>query len=126
MVESKELHQKVDKILQRVESMDNFMPWMIRPQAQEIRTLMLEYLEKRTSTARVYLQVDGKKTITEIGKRLNMKQPNVSREIAILFNEMGLVEPIDGENGTIYRKTKIDRMIGLSRALERSQKKTKK
>jgi DNA-binding transcriptional ArsR family regulator len=106
--------------------MDNFMPWMIRPQAQEIRQLMLEYLRRRTATARVYLQVNGKRTVSEIGTRLKMKQPNVSREIAILFNEMGLVEPIDGENGTIYRKTKIDKIIGLSRALEKPSKNAKK
>ena len=47
MTESKELHEKVDKILQRVESMDNFMPWLIRPQAKEIRGEIVLSLQKQ-------------------------------------------------------------------------------
>lgn len=125
MTESKELHEKVDKILQRVESMDSFMPWMVRPQAKEIRDLMLTFLESRTSTARVYLEIDGEKSVTDIGKHLNMKQPNVSREIAILYNEMGLIEPKTIGNNKVYRKTKIDKIIGLSKALEKKLTKAK-
>jgi hypothetical protein len=80
MTESSELHEKVDKILQRVESMDSFMPWLIRPQAQQIRDSLLAWFKKQSSAARVYLEIDGDRTVTAIGQRLGMKQPNVSRD----------------------------------------------
>lgn len=118
MTESRELHQKVDKILQRVESMDNFMPWMIRPQAKEIRALMLDFFKSKTSTAKVYMEIDGEKSVTAISKQLKMKLPNVSREITIL-NEMALIEPKSIGNSKVYKKTKIDKVIGLSKALEK-------
>lgn len=118
MTESKELHEKVDKILQRVESMDNFLPWLIRPQAKAILEEMKPFFVKRISAAKVYLEVDGEKTVTAIGQKLTMKQPNVSREITVL-RDMGLIEPKTTGNSTVYRKTKIDRIIGLSRELAR-------
>src|SRR2546428_10071050 len=124
MTESKELHQKVDKILQRVESMDNLMPWMIRPQAKEIRTLMLDFFKNRVSTARVYLEIDGQRSVNDMVNHLKMKQPNVSREITIL-SEMALIEPKSIGNTRIYKKAKIDKIIGLSKALEKMLSKTK-
>lgn len=118
MTESSELHEKVDKILQRVESMDNFMPWLIKPQAKQILTEMTDYFKKQIAIAKVFLQIDGIKTVSNIGEQLNMKIPNVSREIAKL-RDMGLIEPKTVGNTTIYQKTKIDKVIGLSKSLEK-------
>lgn len=116
MTESKELHEKVDKILQRVESMDNFMPWLVRPQAKAILEEMKPFFTKRLSAVKVYLEVDGEKSVTAIAEKLTMKIPNVSREITVL-REMGLIEPKSVGNATVYQKTKIDKIIGLSREL---------
>jgi hypothetical protein len=119
LVESKELHQKIDEIRQRVESMDNFMPWLVRPQAKQIRELMLEYFMKHKAAARVYLAIDGDRNVNQIADDLKMKGPNVSREITILSEEMGLIERKVFERGIIYQRTKIDKVIGLSRALSK-------
>jgi hypothetical protein len=119
MTESSELHEKVDKILQRVESMDSFMPWLIRPQAEQIRESLLAWFKKQSSAARVYLEIDGDRTVTAIGQKLGMKQPNVSREIAKLRDDVGLIEQKTVGNTTVYRKTKIDRVLGLTKELER-------
>lgn len=118
MTESGELHEKVDKILQRVESMDNFMPWIIKPQAKQILEQMTEYFSKQVSAAKVYLEIDGEKTVSTIGESLNMKQPNVSREVAKL-RDLGLIEPKSVGSSTVYQKTKIDKVIGLSKSLEK-------
>lgn len=119
MTESKELHEKVDKILQRVESMDNFMPWLIRPQAKEIREEIVLSLQKQGAVTKVFLEIDGEKTVSDIAKELGMKPPNVSREVTKLTN-MGLVEQKSVGSTTIYQKTKIDKIIGLTKALQKS------
>jgi DNA-binding transcriptional ArsR family regulator len=118
MTESNELHEKVNKILQRVESIDNLMPWIIRPQAKQIQEEMLTWFKKRVSLARVYVEIDGKKTVTTIGNILGMKQSNVSRVIGKL-TDIGLIEQKRVGVSTIYKKTKIDKILGLGEKLEK-------
>lgn len=118
VTESPELHEKVDKILQGVESMDNLMPWIIKPHAKEIRDQMIKHLEKQISVVRVFLEVDGVKTVSDIKQKLNMQLSNVSRELGKL-REIGIIEPKSVGNNTIYQKTKIDKVIGLSKELEK-------
>ena len=117
MTESKELHEKIDMILQRVKSMDNFMFWLIRPQAKEIRKEILLSLQKKGAVIKVFLEIDGEKTVSNIAKELRMKPTNVSREITKLTN-MGLVEQESVGSTTIYQKTKIDKIIGLTKELQ--------
>ena len=118
MSESEELHNKVDKILKKVESIDNFMPWLVRPNSPQLKKELLTFFKKRKTSARVYLVIDGVKTVGEVATSLNMKQPNVSREIKLL-NGFGLIEAvIDGSN-SIYKKNKIDNVLGLSNELSK-------
>ena len=65
----------------------------------------------------MFLEIDGEKTVDGIAKKLGMKQPNVSREIAKLI-DMGLVEQKSVGSTTIYQKTKIDKIIGLTKELQ--------
>ena len=98
--------------------MDNFMPWLVRPQAKEIREDMISFFEKQVAAAKVFLETDGEKTVSAIAQQLEMKPPNVSREVAKL-RDMGLIEPKSVSSTTIYQKTRIDKIIGLSKALQK-------
>ena len=118
LTESKELHEKIDKILQRVESMDNFMPWLIRPQAQDIRDGMMAIFKTQLSAGNVFLKIDGEKSVSEIAQELDLQLSNTSREIGKLV-EMGLVEPKSISSKSVYKKTKIDKIIGLSKPLQK-------
>lgn len=117
MPETSELHQKVDKILRRVESMDNFMPWLVRHQATAIKEELIGFFSKRKRAAKVYLAVDGKRTISDIVQVTKIAQPNVSAEIKTLI-EYGLIETIVTGKNTVCRKNKIDTILGLSKQLE--------
>ena len=117
MPETSELHQKVDKILRRVESMDNFMPWLVRHQAADIKKELIDFFNKRKRAAKVYLAVDGKRAISDISQFTGIAQPNVSAEIKSLI-ENGLIEAIVSGKNTICRKNKIDTVLGLSKYLE--------
>ncbi len=67
-----------------------------------------------TSSRRVdvYLALDGKKTATEIASELDMKRPNVSIEIGILFNS-GLIEQVEDKQGSPYRRRMCFELIGI-------------
>lgn len=67
--------------------------------------------------ADVYLSLDGKKTATEIAKELDMKRPNVSIEIGILYNS-GLIEQVENKKGSPYRRRVCFELIGLSSVIQ--------
>jgi len=121
MTESPELHQKVDKILQRVESMDNFMPWLVRRHIPSIKKELIEFFSKRKRAARVYVAVTGEKTITQISEETKIAQPNVSAEIKTL-TECGLIDIILVGKNTICTRNKMDKLLGLSKELEKNLK----
>ncbi|MGY5863287.1 MAG: hypothetical protein RTV41_01670 [Candidatus Thorarchaeota archaeon] len=64
----------------------------------------------------VYFALDGMKTATEIALELNMKRPNVSIEIGILFDS-GLIEQVEDKQGSPYRRRMCFELIGLSSAV---------
>lgn len=121
MTESPELHQKVDKILQRVESMDNFMPWLVRHQIPSIKKELMEFFSKKKRAAKVYVAIVGEKTITQIVEETKIVQPNVSAEIKTL-TECGLIDTIIVGKNTICKRNKMDKLLGLSKELEKNLK----
>lgn len=112
------MHQKVDRILGHVKSIDKLLPWLIKPQSEEIIKDFINHFKDRKSTAKVYLEIDGEKTVSEIVKATGMLQPSVSRSLRHL-EEIGLIESYPKGNSTIYRKNEIDKIIGLSKELEK-------
>jgi len=113
MVESKELHSRIDEILFHVRSMDGQLPWLIRSQAKTLEPLLLDYFRKRKSAAKVYLAVDGKRKNSEISDLLGMKPPNVTIEIKDL-EKRGLIEQ---KRWGVYSKSAIESVLGLSEKL---------
>jgi predicted transcriptional regulator len=110
LVESKELHTKIDEILYHVKSMDGQLPWLIRSQAKTLEPLVLSYFKKRKRAAKVYLAIDGKRNISQIAKLLNIHQPNISIEIKDLESN-GFIEQ---RKWGIYSKTAIELVLRLS------------
>lgn len=110
MVESKELHSRIDEILFHVKSMDGQLPWLIRSQAKTLEPLLLGYFKKRKRAAKVYLAIDGKRNISQIAVLLDIQQPNVSIEIKDLERN-GLIEQ---RRWGIYSKTAIESVLRLT------------
>ena len=118
MPESGELHNKINKILHKVESIDNFMPWLVRPNSTQLREELLKFFQKKKRAAKVYLCVDGVRNVSQIAEVTSIAQPNVSKEISELVNK-GLIESIINGGNTIYKKNKIDKVLGLSNELSK-------
>ena len=116
MPESKELHTKVDEIGSYVKSMDGQLNWLVRAQANDLRPMILDFFKKRKRAAKVFLATDGKRTVEEIAAYLDLRQPNVSKELSDL-HEAGLVECVEWG---LYRKKIIDKILGLSRTLRKN------
>lgn len=115
MGESKELHDKVDEILSHVKSMDGQMSWLVRSQVEGMKTLLIAYFKKKKRAAKVFLAVDGKRNVNAIATYLNLHDQAVTNELSGL-GEKGLV---DLQKWGIYRKNKIDNILGLSKELRK-------
>ena len=63
---------------------------------------------------KVYLAIDGKRTVNDISEVTGTLLPNVSREITPLKEE-GLIEvATEDPKGIIYQKTFLDELLDLS------------
>jgi len=95
------------------------MEMLIRANKKEILTGILEFFGSSKRRAQVYLAVDGERSVAAIAALLKMKGPNVSAELTRL-KEFGLIE-VKSVSGLsmIYKKRKLDRILGISRELER-------
>jgi len=116
MPESKELHEKVDEILNYVKSMDGQMSWLIRSQAEGLRTLFIDFFNKKRRAAKVFLAVDGKRNVKAIADYLTLHDQAVTNELRGLESK-GLV---DLQKWGIYKKNKIDSILGLSMELRKN------
>lgn len=117
--ESDQLSQDIKEIKWHQEAIDSSMELLIRANKEPILAEILSFFGDSKRRAEVYLAVDGTKSVAEIADLLRMKQPNVSRELSIL-KDLGLIEVGPSTETTIvYKKRRIDRILGLSKELQR-------
>ncbi len=117
--ESDELSQDIKEIKWHQEAIDASMEMLIRANKKEILAEILGFFGNSKRRAQVYLAVDGERGVAAIATLLAMKGPNVSAELTLL-KEFGLIE-VKSASGSavVYKKRKIDRILGLSRELQR-------
>ena len=123
MPESEDIFEEVKKIRWHQEAIDSNMELLTRAHGKEILNEIMIFFgnvpgkKKAINLARVYLAVDGIRTVGEIATYLKMKQPNVSSDISRLM-EMSLIEVKEVvKEGTIYKKRRVDTLLRISQKL---------
>ncbi|MCW4004567.1 MAG: hypothetical protein NWE95_11720 [Candidatus Bathyarchaeota archaeon] len=123
MPESEDIFEEVKKIRWHQEAIDSNMELLTRAHGKEILAEIMDFFgnvpgkKKAINLARVYLAVDGVRTVGTIAADLKMKTPNVSIEIGKL-KEMSLVEVKEVvKEGTIYKKRRVDTLLRISQKL---------
>jgi DNA-binding transcriptional ArsR family regulator len=111
--------RRLANIEHRVDSIDQTQAFALRADATRHFGSVSLVFGKRLRRAQVYLAANGERSVDSIAKLLNMKQPNVSRELTFLQNE-GLLEISESDRGeTYYCKKPIDRTIRISSYLQK-------
>lgn len=112
------IEQDIREIKWHQEAIDSSMELLVKAHRKEIEPEIMNLLKGRR--AEVYLKCNGIRTVTTIANELNMKPPNVSRELTTLKNR-GLIKIRDiTDEGYIYEKTKIDKILQISKKLRRT------
>lgn len=119
---------EIRQIRSRLDAIEHSQDVLVRAQAKEILAQALAAFLRDDLLARVYLLVDGNRTQQEIGAAMQEqglpgdKAAIVSRELDVLNNALQLVVQVDqAGKGKVYRKTREDRLLGITRQLEKQR-----
>jgi hypothetical protein len=124
MAESLDLFNEVRQLRSRVDELGLMTETLVRAQSKELMNALLEKFKGDPALQAVFLAVDGVRSQNEIliclekAKLKGASKATVSRKIDSLEHELHLIELADRTaKGKIYKKTNIDRILGVSRKL---------
>jgi len=113
------MEKDVGEIKWRVDGIEKSVDLLIRANRKQLINDLLEFFGRSKDKVKVFLKIDGEKTVDQITKELEMKKPNVSKRITELQDE-GLVK-IKGitRQGYVYEKTEKVRILNLEKILRK-------
>lgn len=125
---SDEVFNELRTIRSRVESIEKTQEVLVRAEADRILASLLPQFKADRVLCEVYLRVDGTKGQRQIVSALEnagvsgASEATVSRKMDAL-RDLDLVELVDRTSlGKIYAKTQIERLLRLSKHVERALK----
>lgn len=125
MADDLETFAEIRLIRDRIEDIEQTQELLVRAQGDTILDLIWREMDADTTLSQVYLQVDGTRTQGEIAAALRAagvsggSEPTVSRKLERL-RELDLVELVaQNRSGKVYRRTRVDRILGVARRLEK-------
>jgi Fic family protein len=130
MSDTLETFSEIRQIRMRIEAIEHTQEVLIRAHREAIEKDIWEQMDRDSILAQVYLLVDGHRSQKDIVEAMREQgaagasEPTVSRRLVKLC-EMHFIELVDRtKSGNIYKRTAIDRILGIARKLEKRRAKT--
>jgi DNA-binding transcriptional ArsR family regulator len=123
--ESLDAYAELRVMRARLEGIEHRQEMLVRAHSEEILKTIWTFIDNDETLGEVFLLVDGNRTQHDIVDALKKKgigasQPTVSRKLAKLSIELGLVEIGERDAaGTEYAKSDLDRILHLTAKVER-------
>jgi DNA-binding transcriptional ArsR family regulator len=107
---------RLSQIQHKVDSIDETNAFTLRADPRHHETVK-KIFKRGKRRAQIYLAADGSRSVQEIGHHLDMKMPNVSRELGILKKEgmIALTEAAGRQD--FYTKKNIDSTLRITNYL---------
>jgi hypothetical protein len=122
MPETPETFDEIRRLRVQVDDIGAMTETLVRSQGKELEATMMERFKKDATLKAVFLLVDAKRSQSEIVEKAEKSYATISSKIDILSEEMHLIELADQKKkGKIYKRTKLDRILGISRKLEKKK-----
>jgi 5S rRNA maturation endonuclease (ribonuclease M5) len=128
MAESLDLFNEVRLLRARVEELGAMTETLVRSQSKELAGAILERLRGDEALAEVFLLTDGDRTQGEILEDLKRRKvkgassATVSRKCDTLEKDLHLIAFVGrSQKGKVYRRTDLDRVLGISRSLPKGR-----
>lgn len=130
MPESLDALNELATIRARIEGIEHTQEVLVRAHAKAILAEVDARFDADPILKAIYLLIDGTRTQQELvallaGEGHTVSQPTVSRKIDVLRKDLHLVE-VDTRTraGETYKKTAVDRILGITRRLERRRQRS--
>ena len=115
---SKDSKIQDEDLSETVKRIEDLLFLIVQSQKDSILEPIVKIFGHCKKRVEVYIQLDGRRTASKIGKILGMKKQNVSAEIKVLLNT-GLIE-LSGGAGSPYKRKRVFEMLGLLGVLRKS------
>lgn len=130
MAESLDLFAEVASLRDEIEDQGTVVDALLRASAAELKKQVLEMFAADPALGKILLLVDGERSQKDIGDILvkegekGASAASVSRKLDTLAHDLHLVI-LDRRSGSgkVYRTTRVDKVLGISRQLQRAAKK---
>ncbi|MDF1539915.1 MAG: winged helix-turn-helix domain-containing protein [Candidatus Thorarchaeota archaeon] len=104
--------EMIGELKQTCHRIEEILYLLMYKERESILNTAVEVFGTSSRRVEIYLMLDGKISATEIAAKLDMKRPNVSIEIGILYNS-GLIEQVEAKQGSPYQRRLAFELIGL-------------
>lgn len=117
------LTRDVREIKHKVDGIDKSVDLLLRANRKEITADLMEFFGYSRDRVKVFLAIDGEKTVTQLVKQLKpMKQPNVSTRIRELAEQDLICVKKTSSQGKVYDKTSKVKILNLEKVLRKKFK----
>jgi hypothetical protein len=125
MAETLDLFNEVRQLRAKVDDLGAMTETLVRAQSKDLVKAMMEKFATDPALTATFLAVDGNRSQNEILSHIKAcgaegaSKATVSRKIDALEGELHMIELGDrNAKGKIYKRTNLDRILGISRRLE--------
>jgi DNA-binding transcriptional ArsR family regulator len=129
MPESDELFVEIAAMRDELEEQGAMIDALVRASGPELRSAILNEMDGDAVLREVFLLIDGSHSQSDIIEELSSRgmrgvsQANVSRKMDRLENELHLIiRTRRRSSGVVFKTTRLDRALGISRELKRTRK----
>jgi DNA-binding transcriptional ArsR family regulator len=112
----------IKEIKWKVEGIDKSIDLLVRANRKEIINDIMQFFGKSKERVRVFLEIEGEKTVGQLSDSLGIKTENVSRRLTELTDE-GLIRVKKVTRaGKVYEKTDKVKVLNLEKLLRKEFK----
>ncbi len=117
MDRDQQILSRLAQIQHKVDSLEQTTAFALRADSDKHLGSVMKIFGKGKNRAKIYLAVNGDRSVQQIAELLSIKPQNVSPALKILREE-GLIEMRDSQgNSDIYAKTPLDRTLQITKKL---------
>jgi hypothetical protein len=113
---AQQILSRLNDIDHKVESLRHTQGFALRVNKERVFAEVKDIFRESKRKAQIYLAADGQRSVNEIASHLGIKRQHVGRGLKTLFEE-NLLDSFPVGNVDIWRKTPLDRVVGITRFL---------
>lgn len=113
------MEKDVREIKYKVDGIDKSVDLLVRANRKQILEDLMAFFGKSKDRVKIFLAINGEKSVNQIAAEFKMKGPNVSRRISELERE-GLIRVKEtGGHSKIYEQTEKMAILNLRKGLQK-------